>query len=217
MQSATPRIPETLLDSVVQGDCLEILPRVPEGSVHLAITSPPYNVGLGYDTHDDAMAYDRYLAWLKRVWEETKRVLVPGGRAVHIVPTPAWRLWTSLGHYCYLVKVLLGKREVLSVAEMPSVSEVTRRRGLLYLMRRALIASPHGEYPTAISELYYYSRRRWHKAFTDNGFAVVKVDTTGLFYTGYTLFPSLGVAARKRMARYLGSACHVFVLRAARS
>ncbi len=81
-------VPEDVLDRVVQGDCLSVLPRVPSESVHLAITSPPYNVGLAYDTHNDAMTYDQYLAWLARVWAETKRVLAPGGRfAINIAPT----------------------------------------------------------------------------------------------------------------------------------
>jgi hypothetical protein len=31
---------------------------LPPGSVHLIITSPPYNVGVGYRSHDDALADD---------------------------------------------------------------------------------------------------------------------------------------------------------------
>ena len=47
-------------------------------SVHLMVTSPPYNVGKDYDAD---MTLDDYLAFLKRVWQEVHRVLVPGGRA----------------------------------------------------------------------------------------------------------------------------------------
>jgi site-specific DNA-methyltransferase (adenine-specific) len=51
---------------------------LPEASVHLMVTSPPYNVGKEYDEN---LTLDEYLAFLRRVWSETYRVLVPGGRA----------------------------------------------------------------------------------------------------------------------------------------
>lgn len=61
---------------------------IPDKSVHLAITSPPYNVGAKYDNHDDKLAYDDYLNWMMDVWKEVKRVLVTGGRfALNIAPT----------------------------------------------------------------------------------------------------------------------------------
>src|SRR3989338_6007587 len=70
------------------GDVLVELAKIPSNSVHLAITSPPYNVGKDYDNHNDKMEYSDYLEWLYKVWEETKRVLVPGGRfALNIAPT----------------------------------------------------------------------------------------------------------------------------------
>lgn len=76
------------LNQVICGDCLEIMKNIPKNSVHLAITSPPYNVGKEYDNHNDKMDYKEYLKWLKEVWKETKRILVPGGRfALNIAPT----------------------------------------------------------------------------------------------------------------------------------
>jgi len=42
------------------------------------VTSPPYNVGKEYD---EDFTLDQYLEFLKRVWREVHRVLVPGGRA----------------------------------------------------------------------------------------------------------------------------------------
>jgi site-specific DNA-methyltransferase (adenine-specific) len=45
-------------------------------------------LGINYDIHNDSLAYKEYLDWLKKVWLETKRVLVPGGRfALNIAPT----------------------------------------------------------------------------------------------------------------------------------
>ena len=75
-------------DRVICGDSHAILDALPAESVHLAITSPPYNVGLEYDGHNDRMPYDQYLAWLVPFWRQLQRVLVPGGRfALNIAPT----------------------------------------------------------------------------------------------------------------------------------
>jgi len=51
---------------------------LPDASVHLMVTSPPYNMGKDYD---EDLSLAEYSAFLKRVWAETYRVLVPGGRA----------------------------------------------------------------------------------------------------------------------------------------
>ncbi|MHA1169269.1 MAG: DNA-methyltransferase [Candidatus Hodarchaeales archaeon] len=56
----------------------ESMSELPDESVHLMVTSPPYNVGKEYD---DNLTLREYLEFLKRTWKEVYRVLVPGGRA----------------------------------------------------------------------------------------------------------------------------------------
>ena len=56
----------------------ENMSELPDRSVHLMVTSPPYNVGKEYD---EDLTLDEYRAFLKRVMAEVHRVLVPGGRA----------------------------------------------------------------------------------------------------------------------------------------
>jgi site-specific DNA-methyltransferase (adenine-specific) len=56
----------------------ESMADLPDSSVHLMVTSPPYNVGKDYD---EDLSLEEYLSFLKRIWAETYRVLVPGGRA----------------------------------------------------------------------------------------------------------------------------------------
>ena len=56
----------------------ELMDDLPDRSIHLMVTSPPYNVGKEYD---EDLTLDQYRAFLKRVMAEVYRVLVPGGRA----------------------------------------------------------------------------------------------------------------------------------------
>ncbi len=56
----------------------ESMDELPDSSVHLMVTSPPYNVGKEYD---EDLTLQQYRDFLKRVFKEVHRVLVPGGRA----------------------------------------------------------------------------------------------------------------------------------------
>ncbi|MFZ0699337.1 MAG: site-specific DNA-methyltransferase [Thermoplasmata archaeon] len=82
-----PRVvPE--LDRIICGDARTVLRRLPKESVHLAITSPPYNVGIAYSDYSDARSYLGYREWLRGIWTALERVLVPGGRfALNVAPT----------------------------------------------------------------------------------------------------------------------------------
>ncbi len=55
----------------------EKMDELPDSSIHLMITSPPYNVTKEYD---EDLNLKEYRQLLKNVWRETFRVLVPGGR-----------------------------------------------------------------------------------------------------------------------------------------
>ncbi|MEW5692204.1 MAG: DNA methyltransferase [Candidatus Hydrogenedentota bacterium] len=68
------------INKIICGDALDTLKLLPGESVHLAITSPPYNLDKPYSNHNDLMNYNDYLDWMDQIWKETKRVLVKGGR-----------------------------------------------------------------------------------------------------------------------------------------
>jgi len=70
-------IPVECLDQIY-GSSAEKMAELPDNSIHLMVTSPPYNVGKQYDAD---LTLPEYLAFLERVWVEVFRVLVPGGRA----------------------------------------------------------------------------------------------------------------------------------------
>jgi DNA modification methylase len=69
-------LPANILDRVLLQDSKN-MSNLPDSSIHLMVTSPPYNVGKEYDENLDL---DSYFDLLDSVFRETYRVLVPGGR-----------------------------------------------------------------------------------------------------------------------------------------
>ena len=94
-------IPSDKLDTIFNSSA-EHMSELPDGSVHLMVTSPPYNVGKEYDQD---LSLDEYLSFLKRVWHEVFRVLVPGGRACINVANLGRKPYIPL--HAYLVRDLL--------------------------------------------------------------------------------------------------------------
>jgi site-specific DNA-methyltransferase (adenine-specific) len=62
---------------------------IPDESVHLVVTSPPYFTLKTYARRDGQMAeiedYEHFLNELDKVWRECRRLLVPGGRICCVV------------------------------------------------------------------------------------------------------------------------------------
>ncbi|HPX73817.1 MAG TPA: DNA methyltransferase, partial [Methanoregulaceae archaeon] len=62
---------------------------LPDESVHLVVTSPPYWTLKKYPEKDEQLGqiedYDLFLEELDKVWRHIHRILVPGGRLVVVV------------------------------------------------------------------------------------------------------------------------------------
>ena len=61
------------------GDCLEGMAKLPEASVDLIVTSPPYNLGIAYSRYSDRQERGDYLEWCQGWAGELRRVLKPAG------------------------------------------------------------------------------------------------------------------------------------------
>ncbi len=61
--------------NLLQGDCLQVLPTLPESSVDLVVTSPPYNLGINYKSFKDTAPREEYLKWCRQWAAELKRVM----------------------------------------------------------------------------------------------------------------------------------------------
>jgi len=62
---------------LIQGDCLEKMKDIPDGSIDLIVTSPPYNIGKNYGTYKDDLPLDEYYKWLALCCAEMFRVIKP--------------------------------------------------------------------------------------------------------------------------------------------
>ena len=70
-------VPEQVIDHILRTSSQD-MQQIPNDSIHLMVTSPPYNVGKDYD---EDLSLKEYLGFLSEVFRDTYRVLVPGGRA----------------------------------------------------------------------------------------------------------------------------------------
>src|SRR3990167_42553 len=94
------KFPENFLNKIVCGSAVDVMKQIPDGSVHLVITSPPYNLknstgnGMkdgrggkwanaalqnGYTHHDDCMPHEEYVYWHRECLKEIMRIIPEDG------------------------------------------------------------------------------------------------------------------------------------------
>ena len=71
---------------IINGDCREEMGKLPEGSIDLIVTSPPYNCNINYDTHQDDMTMEDYWVFTEEWLTQALRVLKDDGRISVNIP-----------------------------------------------------------------------------------------------------------------------------------
>jgi len=105
---------EVYLNKIFCGDCLNIMQKMPDCSVDLVVTSPPYNlknstgngmkVGAtgkwagaalqhGYSHHNDCMPHDEYVEWQKKCLKAMFRLIKEDGAIFY---NHKWRVQNGL-------------------------------------------------------------------------------------------------------------------------
>ena len=77
---------ENIINTIINGDCVEKMKEMPESSIDLIVTSPPYGVGIQYDVHDDDMVWEEYVKFTYSWMEQAFRVLKDDGRIALNIP-----------------------------------------------------------------------------------------------------------------------------------
>lgn len=114
------------IDKIYNIDILEGLKQLDEGSVDLIVTSPPYNLEIGYSDSSDKLDYVDYLTWSANWISECRRVLKLDGRICINVP-----LETNLTGKRFIESDYINILEGLSFVRMANITwdkrNVTRR------------------------------------------------------------------------------------------
>jgi len=79
--------------------------ELPDSSVALMVTSPPYNVGKDYD---EDLSFEEYLGLLENVFRETYRVLQPGGKACVNIANIGRKPYVPLASYVNMLMIDIG-------------------------------------------------------------------------------------------------------------
>jgi len=109
------QFPNDFINKIICGDCLETMKKIPDNSIDLVVTSPPYNLknstgnGMkantksgkwagaalqnGYSHHNDCMPHDEYAKWQKNCLTEMYRIIKNDGAIFY---NHKWRVQNGL-------------------------------------------------------------------------------------------------------------------------
>jgi len=80
---------ETFLNKnikIINEDCLIAFKQIENESIDIVVTSPPYNVGIGYDKWNDNLSENEYRQFTNSWIKETERIIKKGGRICINIP-----------------------------------------------------------------------------------------------------------------------------------
>lgn len=147
---------------------------------------------------------------------EMKRVLRPNGVAIHVVPSSAWRLWTTAIYYLVLPKLIFSflRRAKDHHATTADGGSTIPARGITSRMLDLIYPVRHGEKGNRFTEWWHFRGTSWSQRFRNLGWTVERVEPLGLFYTGYLVgSSSISMKMREYLAHIFGSACFIVILR----
>lgn len=100
----TNTFPSKFLNKIVLG-LAQDMSAIPDNSVHLMITSPPYNVSKEYDQD---LSLEEYLKMIREAFIETYRVLVNGGRACVNIANLGRKPYIPISDYISQIMIDIG-------------------------------------------------------------------------------------------------------------
>lgn len=164
--------------------------------------------------------------------EEMMRVLRPGGKCVHLMPTGSWTFWTGIAHFFDIparIRSQLNEPELKQILEgapdqnLDMVSSTTAPAPLrvFHLIKKLLARNAgyilprrHGERYCLLIEIFTFSSLSWRIFFARKK-VLVKVCNGGLFYTGYmVLGQRLSLPVRRILSYIFGSAIKIYIVKA---
>jgi len=74
------------VNQIINGNCIDRITEIPNDSINITITSPPYNIGINYSDYTDSKTEIEYKQILSTLSKELYRVTVNGGRLCLNIP-----------------------------------------------------------------------------------------------------------------------------------
>ncbi|MDR2426024.1 MAG: site-specific DNA-methyltransferase [Endomicrobium sp.] len=130
---------KTLLNTIINDDCLKILKHIPDNCVDMTFADPPFNLKKKYNRYDDAKETQEYLNWCNIWLSEMVRITKPTG-AIFVHNIPRWLSCLSQ----HLNKIAYFKHWI--VWDSPSVP-----------LGKTLLPNHYG--------ILYYTKSKSHKDF----------------------------------------------------
>jgi len=98
------KISQDYINKIVCADSRDVS-FIPDESIHLIISSPPYSVGKEYDQN---LSLEEYLTLIKEVMQEMYRILIRGGRVCLNIANLGRKPYLPLNSYINLIMIDIG-------------------------------------------------------------------------------------------------------------
>lgn len=150
--------------------------------------------------------------------EEMRRVLRPGGIALHLLPNWQWRLLSLITYYpgqaLDFTRWLRRRKAGSGPAETSKGARPNAGESMLRKAIHRLRPPTHGAVGNPLSEIGRFSKRSWDSYFARTGWDVVHYGNNGLIASGdYLLGSLMPLGARRRIGEAIGGIAHVYAVR----
>ena len=174
-------------------------------------------------------------ATYRQIFSELSRVSKTDSLHLHILPTPRWRLYSSVTYYSSLIRSvfsficfhafakLINIRNnnsdcstvnVESLTQIKTQSSRPRKIFAFFARLRLLLPPSHGYQYSSFREILEYSSFSWMKVFNSNNMRILNKTDVDIVYTGYSLFGKLlPISLRRKLSIPFGASTRIFVLR----
>ncbi len=185
----------------------EIMNEIPDYSVHLMVTSPPYNVKKEYD---EDLSLEEYRTLLKTVFKETYEKLVTGGRACINVANLGRKPYLPL--HSYIIEDMLDigffmRGEIINTITGENFIEWTKSVWTFPAVSARSIGHPAPfpeELPHRLIQLYTFKDDLVLDPFCGSGTACLAAIKDGRHYIGYDIEEKYVQLANQRIKHYTG-------------
>jgi len=123
---------ESLINKIIQGDCLRVMREIPDDSVDVAFADPPFNLKKRYNSYYDKHEVEEYLSWCEEWLTEMVRITKPTG-SVFVHNIPKWLI-----HFgSYLNKIAIFRHWIAWDAMGSPLGEtlLPNHYGILYYVK----------------------------------------------------------------------------------